>query len=218
MDVGPGFGRSTSSATRLPDWDKECIPLWSPDSNRIAFESYNSLTLFVRNLGGTTPDEVLVNDNERKILSDWSPQGDYIVYATLNPSTKMDLVLLPMSGDRNRIPCCILRTTNLTDGLLPTAAGLRMFQTNQERTKSTCSVFPRLARNGSCRSAVASNPCGEKTGRNYFTFRPITRSFQCPSTLLTLLTSGSPSRYSACRSIHPAPAITMLSRPMVKGS
>ena len=104
MDVGPGLWTvdlERNAATRL---GQGMYPLWSPDSNRIAFESYNSLTLFVRNLGGTMPDEVLVNDNERKILSDWSPQGDYLVYATLNPSTKLDLVLLPMSGDKKPIP------------------------------------------------------------------------------------------------------------------
>jgi len=79
-------------------------PLWSPDSNRIAFESHTHLTLYVRSVDRPAQDQVLVNDNERKILNDWSPQGNYLVYTTLNPSTKLDLVLLPMSGDKKAIP------------------------------------------------------------------------------------------------------------------
>jgi DNA-binding winged helix-turn-helix (wHTH) protein/Tol biopolymer transport system component len=75
-------------------------PLWSPDGNRIAYESVNSLTLYVRDLGGTAPEQIVVHDNERKILSDWTPSGDYLVYSTLNASTKLDVCLLPMSGDR----------------------------------------------------------------------------------------------------------------------
>jgi len=55
-------------------------------------------------------DQVVVDDNERKILSDWSPAGDYLVYAALNPSNKLDLVVLPMSGDRK--PISLLHTVS----------------------------------------------------------------------------------------------------------
>jgi eukaryotic-like serine/threonine-protein kinase len=79
-------------------------PLWSPDGSRIAFQSHNHLTLYVRNLSGAGQDEVVVNDDERKTLSDWSPEGNYLVYTTLNPSTKLDLVLFPMSGQKKPIP------------------------------------------------------------------------------------------------------------------
>jgi Tol biopolymer transport system component len=104
MDLGPGLWMvdlERNAGTRL---GQGMYPLWSPDGSRIAFESYNSLTVYMRSLGSAMPDQVLVNDNERKILSDWSPAGDYLVYATLNPNTKLDLVILPMSGDRKPIP------------------------------------------------------------------------------------------------------------------
>jgi DNA-binding winged helix-turn-helix (wHTH) protein/Tol biopolymer transport system component len=104
MDLGPGLWMvdlERNAGTRL---GQGMYPLWSPDGSRIAFESYNSLTVYMRSLGSAVPDQVLVNDNERKILSDWSPAGDYLVYATLNANTKLDLVILPMSGDRKPIP------------------------------------------------------------------------------------------------------------------
>jgi len=104
MGVGQGlwiFDLARNAATRLGDG---VYPLWSPDGNQIAFESYNCLTLFLRNIDGPVRDRVLVNDNERKVLNDWSRAGNYLVYTTLNPTTKLDLVLLPMSGDKKPTP------------------------------------------------------------------------------------------------------------------
>jgi len=96
-----------NAATRL-EGEEGMYALWSPDGNRIAFQSHNSLTLYVRSIGSPARDEVVESDSERKILSDWSSAGDYLVYATLNPDTKFDLVMLPMSGDKK--PISLLRT------------------------------------------------------------------------------------------------------------
>jgi len=90
-----------NAATRLEG--AGTYPLWSPDGTRIVFESHNHLTFYIRNVGGPVQDQVLLNDNERKILNDWSPVGNYLVYTTLNPSTKLDLVVLPMSGDKKPV-------------------------------------------------------------------------------------------------------------------
>ena len=105
MDAGPRMWMvdlERNAATRLEG--EGTYPLWSPDGNRIVFESHNHMSLYLRNIGGSAQDQVLVNDNERKILNDWSPEGNSLVYTTLNPSTKLDLVLLPMSGGKKPIP------------------------------------------------------------------------------------------------------------------
>jgi DNA-binding winged helix-turn-helix (wHTH) protein/Tol biopolymer transport system component len=109
MDGGPRMWMvdlERNAATRLEG--EGTYPLWSPEGHRIAFESHNHLILYVRNIGGAAQDQVVVNDNERKILNDWSSVGNYIVYTSLNPSTKLDLVLLPMTGDQKPVP--LLRT------------------------------------------------------------------------------------------------------------
>jgi DNA-binding winged helix-turn-helix (wHTH) protein/Tol biopolymer transport system component len=105
MDGGPRMWMvdlERNAATRLEGTGT--YPLWAPDGNSIAFESHSHLIMYLRGIGGTLPDEVLVNDNQLKTLNDWSPVENYIVYTTLTPLTKLDLMLLPMSGDRKPIP------------------------------------------------------------------------------------------------------------------
>jgi eukaryotic-like serine/threonine-protein kinase len=109
MDAGPRMWMidlERNAATRLEG--EGTYPLWSPDGSRIAFESHSHFTVYVRNIGSSAQDQVLANDSERKILNDWSPVGDYLIYTTLSPSTKLDLVMVPMSGDKKPVP--LLRT------------------------------------------------------------------------------------------------------------
>jgi DNA-binding winged helix-turn-helix (wHTH) protein/Tol biopolymer transport system component len=109
MDGGPRMWTvdlERNAATRLEG--EGTYPLWSPEGNRIAFESHNHVILYLRNIAGSAQDEVLVNDSERKILNDWTPFGNYLLYTALSPATKMDLFLLPMSGDKKPVP--LLRT------------------------------------------------------------------------------------------------------------
>jgi eukaryotic-like serine/threonine-protein kinase len=95
-----------NAATRLEG--EGTYPLWSPDGNQIAFESHSHLILYLRNIAGSAQDEVLANDSERKILNDWSPVGNYLLYTSLSPTTRLDLMLLPMSGNKKPVP--LLRT------------------------------------------------------------------------------------------------------------
>jgi len=95
-----------NAATRLEG--EGTYPLWSPDGSRIAFESHSHLVLYLRSIAGSAQDEVLANDSERKILNDWSPVGNYLLYTSLSATTRLDLMLLPMSGDKKPVP--LLRT------------------------------------------------------------------------------------------------------------
>jgi Tol biopolymer transport system component len=105
MDYGPRMwivDLERNAATRLEG--EGTYPLWSPDGTRIAFESHSHLTLFLRNIAGPQKDEILVNDSERKVVNDWSAAANCIVYTSLNPTTRLDLMLLPMSGGRKPVP------------------------------------------------------------------------------------------------------------------
>jgi eukaryotic-like serine/threonine-protein kinase len=88
----------------------DSYPLWSPDGNQIVFSSTREgvFNLYVKKASGVGNEEPLLKSAETKIPDDWSPDGKFIVYESRNPKTKLDLWLLPTSGDRH--PVSFLQT------------------------------------------------------------------------------------------------------------
>jgi Tol biopolymer transport system component len=84
-------------------------PVWSPDAQRVVFGSdrEGSLNLYMKAASGGK-EEVLVSSAPAKYGSDWSRDGRYVVYDAVDPKTKLDVWVVPMSGTRTPMP--FLRT------------------------------------------------------------------------------------------------------------
>jgi DNA-binding winged helix-turn-helix (wHTH) protein/Tol biopolymer transport system component len=85
-------------------------PLLSPDAAQIAFTSgrINGISdVYVRPTSGPAQDELLLRTTEHKIVNDWSRDGQYLVYASTNPDTKMDLWAMRTSGSREPTPLLV---------------------------------------------------------------------------------------------------------------
>jgi eukaryotic-like serine/threonine-protein kinase len=78
---------------------------WSPDSNWLAFTASRSgvTGLYRRLSNGAGQDELLLNAPEAQ-PTDWSQDGRFLLYQTLDPKTRLDLWVLPLSGDRKPKP------------------------------------------------------------------------------------------------------------------
>ena len=81
-------------------------PAWSPDADRIAFVSTRNgfSNLYQKSSNGTDTEQSLFASKELKYAPDWSPDGRFILYGQLNPTTNVDLFLLPLSGERKPEP------------------------------------------------------------------------------------------------------------------
>jgi eukaryotic-like serine/threonine-protein kinase len=81
-------------------------PLWSPDGSHIVFSSSREgvSSLYQKIASGGGNEEVLLKSSEAKVPDDWSSDGQFIVYQTLNQKTRWDLWVLPMSGERQPFP------------------------------------------------------------------------------------------------------------------
>jgi WD40 repeat protein len=76
------FARGTSvRVTSAPDVDY--MAAWSPDASRIAWSSRRDgvFNVYQRLSNGTGNDEVLLESNESKFVTDWSPDGHFLLFA-----------------------------------------------------------------------------------------------------------------------------------------
>src|SRR5262249_51524394 len=76
---------------------------WSPDGQRIEYGAINRNLFETEASGGGSASTILQSPND-VFVSDWSPDGRYMLYQEQSPDTQADLWLLPSSGDRKPIP------------------------------------------------------------------------------------------------------------------
>ncbi len=81
--------------------------IWSPDGTRISFIAgrVGLLDLYTKVVGSSGPDDVLFLSKEAKNLSDWSPDGKYVLFSSQSPTTARDVWAVPVDGaDRKPFP------------------------------------------------------------------------------------------------------------------
>lgn len=96
----------------MPTWfaptkSTEASLAWSPEGTRMAYVSKQTgrSEIFVGSADGTgAPEVVPTNDAQFRYVQDWSPDGKFIVFCSIDPSTQSDIWLLPTSGDRRPEP------------------------------------------------------------------------------------------------------------------
>jgi Tol biopolymer transport system component len=77
--------------------------LWSPDGQRIEYGAI-SQNLFETTANGVGSASTILHSSHDVFVSDWSPDGQYLLYQEQSPETQGDLWLLPAGGDRKPIP------------------------------------------------------------------------------------------------------------------
>lgn len=66
-------------------------PLWAPDGQRVAFTADGSTDVLIRTAGTDGTADPLLEGGTVKVLNDWAPNGDSIVYTQLGDTTRLDL-------------------------------------------------------------------------------------------------------------------------------
>jgi Tol biopolymer transport system component len=96
--------RSKTRFTSDPTVDSS--PVWSPKDDAIAFSSRRAGTfdIYLQPTSGTGSPETLVKSPEPKAPTDWSRDGQFLVYSSFDAKMKWDLWVLPMTGDRTPRP------------------------------------------------------------------------------------------------------------------
>jgi eukaryotic-like serine/threonine-protein kinase len=81
-------------------------PVWSPDGSRIVWGSNREgmYDLYWKAASGAGLDELLLKSSNWKVPTDWSRDGRFPRYYEIDPKTKRDIWILPLSGDQKPFP------------------------------------------------------------------------------------------------------------------
>ncbi len=104
-------GRRTWDRLTVDPGD-DIYPLWSPDGTRMVFGSNRNggrMNLF-RTVLGAPPgsEELLLSTSQPKFPMDWSADGRFLLYESLDPTRGFDIWALPLAGDQQ--PFEVVRT------------------------------------------------------------------------------------------------------------
>jgi Tol biopolymer transport system component/predicted Ser/Thr protein kinase len=81
------------------------FPVWSPDGSRVVYSSLRGPPqIYQKVTSGAGDEEPLLESNQAKIPSGFSPDGRFLVYSVLDPKTRFDIWVLPLFGDRKPFP------------------------------------------------------------------------------------------------------------------
>jgi hypothetical protein len=82
--------------------------IWSPDGSRIVFCSNRGgvYDLYQKDATGAGGDQLLFASEETKAPTDWSSDGQYVLFRSLNPNTTFDIWALSMT-DRKAFPVAV---------------------------------------------------------------------------------------------------------------
>jgi Tol biopolymer transport system component len=89
------------------DKSNDSFPLWSPDGSQIAFVSgrMGPYNLYVRPANAAAEEKRVLQTPDFQYPQDWSRDGRYLLYFSIDPKTARDLWVLDMSdGKQSRRP------------------------------------------------------------------------------------------------------------------
>jgi eukaryotic-like serine/threonine-protein kinase len=81
-------------------------PTWSPDGRWVVFGSsrLGAVDLYRKSATGSGSEELILRSPNTKSVTDWSLDGEWLLYRDANPNTGFDLWALPLTGEQRPLP------------------------------------------------------------------------------------------------------------------
>jgi serine/threonine protein kinase len=175
MEIARGVLRRFTSDSAADGW-----PVWSPDRSRIAFQSSRLhgggvYDLFVKSLGASGNESLLLGSSENKNLWDWSSDGRFVLYSHRSRTTVRDLWVLPLEGDKK--PFALVQTpSDEFGGTFSPDGRWIMYQSNETgRHEIYVQPFPGPGQSTLISTTGGSNPRWRGDGREIFYTGPDNR-------------------------------------------
>ena len=161
--------------TRLTvDPADERSPAWSPDGSRIVFSSNRKghVDLYQKATSGVGSEELLLESNLDKFATSWSPDGKSLLYDAVDPKSRRDLWVLPMTGDRKPFPFLQTEFTEANGQFSPDGRWIAYSSDESGRSEIYVMPFPGTGGKWQISTSGGSHPKWRGDGREIFYLAP----------------------------------------------
>jgi Tol biopolymer transport system component len=152
------------------DQTTDFAPIWSPDGSRIVFASLRegppNLYQKVSNRAGN--EEALLKSFVPKLPTDWSLDDRFIVYGVIDPKTRWDLWVLPLTGDRQPFPFLRTDFDERQGSFSPNGRWLAYMSNESGRNEVYVRPFPPGAGKWQVSTAGGDQPRWRRDGKELF--------------------------------------------------
>jgi len=155
----------------------ERVAIWSPDGSRITFSSDRKghFDIYQKDAAGVGSEKLLLESNTDKHPTSWSPDGKFILYHRLDPKTKVDLWVLPLSEGSKPFPFLQTEFTEFSGQFSPDGRWIAYTSDESQRNELYVAPFPGPGAKRRISTLGGQQPRWRADGRELFYLALLTR-------------------------------------------
>ncbi|HEX4946418.1 MAG TPA: protein kinase [Blastocatellia bacterium] len=171
----------------------DTYPIWSPDGGHVAFASNRAGFWGIYRARGDGREELLLKGDQQLLLtSDWSSDGQFIVYRRAQEKTRLDLEVLPLFGDRQPRPYLAMPFDESYGNVSPDGRWLAYQSNNSGHYEIFVQSFPEPGRQIPISKGDGMLPRWRRDGRELYYVGLDDKLMAVPVTTGTSFAAGTP--------------------------
>jgi eukaryotic-like serine/threonine-protein kinase len=149
-------------------------PVWSPDGSRLLYSSNRDGVgnIYQKSATGAGPEEPIYKNVYYKAPLDWSRDGRFVIFRASAPTTKFDLWILPMSGDRKPFPFANSPFVELEAVFSPDGKWIAYTSDESGKTEIYVQPFPQTGSKWQVSTKGGQTPRWRADGKELFYYEP----------------------------------------------